>query len=145
MITNKRNVYETMINHRDSTMNNDRIESWERKKMKILEMLYSIDQNVKLDQISVLDDLDITWHLFKCWIRCTFVILFFVFRQFRFETINRFFFSIDERFVRDFDASLNDVRLNDCKDEKINSKFCEIDFVREIDSSKILKTSNRNV
>ena len=81
--------------------------------------------------------------LFKCWIWCTFVILFFVFRQFRLETINRFFFN-DERFVRDSDASLNDVELNDCKNEKINSKFCEIDFVREIDLSTILKTSNRN-
>ena len=27
MITNKRNVYETMMNHRDNIVNNDKIES----------------------------------------------------------------------------------------------------------------------
>ena len=63
MITNKRNVYETIINHRDNIVNNDKIESWKRKKMKILEMLYSIDQDAKLDQTSVFDDFDITWYL----------------------------------------------------------------------------------
>ena len=68
MITDKRNVYETMINHRDNIVNNDKIESWKRKKVKILEMLYSIDQNIKFDQISVLDDLDMTWHF--CYV-CT--------------------------------------------------------------------------
>ena len=65
MITNKRNVYETMMSHRDNIVNNDRIESWKRKKVKILEMLYSIDQNVRLDQTSVFDDLDMTWQ-FVC-------------------------------------------------------------------------------
>ena len=49
MITNKRNVYETMMNHRNNTVNNDRVESWKRKKMRIFEMLYFIDQNAKLE------------------------------------------------------------------------------------------------
>ena len=60
MITNKRNVYETMMNHRDNIVNNDKIESWKRKKMKIFEMLYFIDQNAKFDQINVFDDFDMT-------------------------------------------------------------------------------------
>ena len=61
-ITNKRNVYETMMSHRNNTVSNDRIESWKRKKVKILEMLYFIDQDVKLEEINVFDDFDITWH-----------------------------------------------------------------------------------
>ena len=36
------------------------------------------------------------------------------------------------------------VRWNNCKNEKIDSKLCEIDFARGIDSSRILKTSDRN-
>ena len=59
MITNKRNVYETIINYRNNIINYDKIESWKRKKMKILEMLYFIDQNIKFDQINVFDDFDI--------------------------------------------------------------------------------------
>ena len=49
MTTNKRSAYETMMSHRSNTVNNDRVESWKRKKMRILEMLYSIDQNAKLE------------------------------------------------------------------------------------------------
>ena len=60
MITDKRNVYETMMNHRDNIVNNDKIESWKRKKVKILEMLYSIDQDARLDQVNVFDDFDMT-------------------------------------------------------------------------------------
>ena len=60
MITNKRNVYETMINHRDNIVNNNRIKSWKRKKVKIFEVLYFIDQNFKFDQINVFDDFDMT-------------------------------------------------------------------------------------
>ena len=60
IITNKRNIYETMINYRNNIMNNDKIESWKRKKMKIFEMLYFIDQNVKFDKINMFDDFDMT-------------------------------------------------------------------------------------
>ena len=49
MTTNKRNAYETMMSHRSNTVNNDRVESWERKKVKILEMLYFIDQDVRFE------------------------------------------------------------------------------------------------
>ena len=60
MITNKRDVYETIMNYRNNIVNNDKIESWKRKKIKIFEMLYFIDQNVKFDQINVFDDFDMT-------------------------------------------------------------------------------------
>ena len=49
MITNKRNAYETMMSHRNNIVSNDRVESWERKKVRILEMLYSIDQDAKVE------------------------------------------------------------------------------------------------
>ena len=48
MITNKRSAYETMMSHRSNTVNNDRVESWERKKVGILGVLYSIGQDARL-------------------------------------------------------------------------------------------------
>ena len=82
---------------------------------------------------------------FKCWMRCTLVTLFFVFFQFRLETINSLFFflsSIDR--VRDFDDLFVNVwssqrtrqswkrtevwRIddeNDENDEKDEENFCK--------------------
>ena len=49
MITNKRNVYKTMMSHDNNIVNNDRVESWERKKVKIVKILYFIDQDAKFE------------------------------------------------------------------------------------------------